>query len=90
MPFENFFRLGAERGICTGSGAWELTARWSFVDLNDKNIRGGNINDITLGVNWFMNPYTKLVFNYIHAFLNHPTRGHSDTDIYGVMAQVDF
>jgi len=90
IPFENFFRVGTDRGICTGRGAWELTGRWSFVDLNDKNVRGGNINDLTLGVNWFMNPYTKMVFNYIHAFLNHPTRGHSDTDIYGAMVQVDF
>lgn len=89
-PFENFFRLGTERGIATGSGAWELTARFSYVDLNDKNIHGGTVNDLSVGVNWFMNPYTKMVFNYIRASNNNPTIKWSDTSIYGVMAQVDF
>jgi hypothetical protein len=41
-------------------------------------------------VNWFLNPYTKMVFNYIHASLNDPVAGWSDTGIYGAMAQVDF
>jgi phosphate-selective porin OprO and OprP len=40
-PFSEFFGLGAKRGIC-GWGAWELAARWSFLDLSARNINTAN------------------------------------------------
>lgn len=90
MPFENFFCIGTDDGICTGWGAWELAGRVSVLDLNDANIRGGSITDLTAGVNWYWNPYTKLVFNYVHSHVNDPTFGQSDTGITAMRAQVDF
>lgn len=90
MPFENFFRVGTDGGVCTGWGAWEIAGRVSVLDLNDDNVRGGSITDLTAGVNWYWNPYTKLVFNYVHAHANHPTFGRSDTGITAMRAQVDF
>jgi hypothetical protein len=37
-----------------------------------------------------LNAYTKLQFNYIRAFLDNPTTGNSNTDIFAMRAQVDF
>ena len=54
----------------------------SWIDLNDDDVRGGELTDVTLGVNWYMNAYAKVQFNYIHAFLDNPTFGDSDTGIY--------
>ena len=50
-----------------GMGALELTARYSKLDLSDRDIDGGNLDDITLGVNWYLNPNTRVTLNYVHA-----------------------
>lgn len=46
-------------------GAWQLGVRFSYLDVNDKAVQGGQIYDWTVGVNWFLNPNMKLQFNYI-------------------------
>src|SRR5262245_10259133 len=33
-------------------GAWQIGARFSYLDLNDKAIQGGDLHDWTLGLNW--------------------------------------
>jgi len=65
MPNHNFNPWGAncEAGI----GAWELAGRFSYIDLNDQNIRGGQMHDYTAGMNWYLNPYWKIQFNYIYS-----------------------
>ena len=73
-----------------GSGAWELAARWSYLDLNDADVRGGRLNDVTLGLNWYLNRFTKFQFNYIRASLNSRVNGASDANIVAARAQVDF
>ncbi len=73
-----------------GQGAWEIATRWSIIDLNDADVRGGILNDVTFGLNWYLNRYTKFQFNYIHAFLDSPVNGKSDADIAVVRAQVDW
>jgi phosphate-selective porin OprO/OprP len=55
-----------------GWGAWELTARYSFLDLNSNEnlttanggFAGGEQEIITLGVNWFLNTNLKLMAEY--------------------------
>ena len=73
-----------------GLGAWEIAARYSYLDLNDSTIRGGTISDFTAGVNWYWNPYTKMVFNYVHSVPDSPVFPKSATDMFGVRAQIDF
>jgi phosphate-selective porin OprO/OprP len=48
-----------------GCGAWQVGARFSYLDLNDKAIRGGVVYDWTVGLNWFLNPNMKVQLNYI-------------------------
>ncbi|MEM6691622.1 MAG: porin [Planctomycetota bacterium] len=78
--------VGAERGI----GAWEIAFRWSQLDLNDADVRGGRLNNLTTGLNWYVNPYTKFQWNYIHSILDDSTGVESEADIFAMRAQVDF
>lgn len=79
-------------------GAWELCARLNYINLNSNGVKGGRLIDPTFGLNWYMNPYTKLSFNYIPAYLNSPLRYtdplspsvNSQANAWGLQAQVDF
>lgn len=73
-----------------GMGAWEVACRYSYVDLNDAGVLGGRLNDITGGLNWYLNDFTKFQFNYIRANLDRAPAGDSHTDIFAVRAQLDF
>lgn len=85
----NNFKPVECHGWC--GGAWETTARLSYIDLTSNNIRGGVLTDATLGLNWYINPYTKFMFNYIHSWLDDRTTFNgSNANTYAVRAQVDF
>ncbi|MHC4544272.1 MAG: OprO/OprP family phosphate-selective porin [Planctomycetota bacterium] len=60
-PKENFSFGGG------GSGAWEVGLRYSGLDLDDSGISGGKLDTITAGLNWHLNPNTRIMWNYIHA-----------------------
>lgn len=79
-------------GSGSGIGAWELAARLSWLDLNGPNLPGPgrNLTDLTLGVNWYLNGFTKFQLNYINANLNDPQLGRSDANIYAIRGQIDF
>jgi len=44
-----------------GWGSWEVYSRWSNVDLNDQQIKGGRMNTLSLGINWW--PFQVFQFN---------------------------
>jgi phosphate-selective porin OprO/OprP len=80
----------AEPGDCYGPGGWEMALRWSYIDLNNDNIRGGRLADVTAALNWYLNGYAKIQFNYIRAMQQKHLSPNSSTDIFGVRAQVDW
>ena len=47
-----------------GNGAWEIAARYARINLNDILIQGGELQDFTFGVNWYLNPNTRFMWNY--------------------------
>lgn len=59
VPHRNF-------GDCGGLGAWQVGARYSKLDLVDGLMDGGTLEDVTLGLNWFLNPNLKIQNNYIY------------------------
>jgi len=50
-------------------GAVEIAARYSYINLRDttqdKKEDGGTQEDVTIGVNWYVNNEIKVIFNYI-------------------------
>jgi len=63
-------------------GGFEVGVRFSYLDLNDKFVRGGKTWDITAGVNWHLFSNARLSLNYVHSELN--DRDHSsDSDLDG-------
>lgn len=68
-PLENFFWVAGEDG-CNyfARGAWQVGARYNYLDLNDQGINGGELHNVTAGLNWFFNPNTKWQFNYVATY----------------------
>ncbi len=67
-------------------GAFEVAARYSGMDLNDDNIRGGILNQQTLGINWYLNPNFRWMVNYVHSHVN----GVGYSDIIETRFGIDF
>ncbi|HKY69665.1 MAG TPA: porin [Gammaproteobacteria bacterium] len=59
-------KFGAVKPRCW-YGAWEVGARFSTVNLNDKDILGGKEHNTTLGLNWFFNKNLRISGDYIFA-----------------------
>jgi len=49
-----------------GFGAIELSLRYSNINLDDSDMQGGSMSSITGGINWYLNPATKVAFNYVY------------------------
>jgi phosphate-selective porin OprO/OprP len=46
-----------------GWGAWQVGFRYGYLDLQDKGVNGATLNDLVLGLNWFLNPNAKIQWN---------------------------
>ena len=46
-------------------GAVEVAARYSTLDVSDGAVLGGEMDNYTIGVNWYLNDYARLMANYI-------------------------
>lgn len=80
-PFENFFLVNRCRGgLGGGWGAWQVAMRYSYLDLTDNDILGGEENNVTLGLVWYMSSHMSMQFNAIYGDIdNHePVGGYTD------------
>ena len=85
------YRNGVFKGVTPSNerGAWELTARYSRLSLDDGAIRGGTENNLTLGVNWYFREHLRIMANYIK--VKSDRRGISDNpNILDLRAQLSF
>ncbi len=73
------------------NGAVEIAARYDYINLNNKDVRGGSEHDVTVGLNWFVNQQVRLSANYIRADIRPANDAAKRTlDIIGMRAQVRF
>jgi phosphate-selective porin OprO/OprP len=88
-PNKNF-RWGRGKG----KGAIELAARYSELDLSDEGIDGGRLQDLTLGVNWYLNPNTRVMLNYVRTnvdrLVNDIRLDDDNADLLSMRFQIDF
>ncbi len=63
MKGGNLFKKG-------NHGALELIARISTVDLNDGAVAGGEMTNLSVGMNWYLTRATRLMFNYVYSDVN--------------------
>ncbi|MBI2800922.1 MAG: hypothetical protein HYX63_11690 [Gammaproteobacteria bacterium] len=80
----NPFKLGA-----AGWGAVELGLRFSSLDLNDRDIHGGKLQDLTAGLNWYLNRFVRLSANYINV-LGLDGGAHNGEDLNAVQFRAQF
>ena len=66
------FRSDESGCRCFGTGAWQVGARYNYLDLNDKGLNGGILHNVSAGVNWFLNPNMKVQFNYMATYRDAP------------------
>jgi phosphate-selective porin OprO/OprP len=81
-------------------GAWEIAARVSYMDLNDKanqialgGIHGGYEINYTGALNWYWNNYFRLQLNFIHANVRNgggATSRKTDANIIGIRAHQEW
>jgi phosphate-selective porin OprO/OprP len=68
-----------------GWGAWEVSSRWSSIDLKDRSVDGGRLDILSFGVNWWLTPVFNVNLNY--RLINNQTNGLSG-DSSGIMARM--
>jgi phosphate-selective porin OprO/OprP len=102
-PYSNFFGTGREHGMC-GWGAWEVAARWTYLNIAATPTtvvnptpattppipNAGVLNESTLALNWFWNPYTRVQFNWIHSMMQYNSFGFRALDTFGSRFQIEF
>lgn len=76
-PYKNgaFTRVKPRTSIDQkGPGAIEILVRYSVLDSSDSNSctsfgeleTNGRTKDITLGINWYLNPYARVMYNFVN------------------------
>lgn len=70
-----------------GNGAWELGLRYSSLDFSEATAADQTMDDITAGVNWYPNAFTKVQLNVIQSQLE---RGALDEDAIITMLRFQF
>jgi phosphate-selective porin OprO/OprP len=76
-----------------GFGAFELAFRYSVLDLSDEDVRGGVQDIVGVGINWYLNPNMRLMFNYLRLLeLTDSDQGYDgeEPDMFQMRAQLNF
>jgi len=83
--------------VTSDKGAAQLTARYDVLDLNNNGVAGGVQKTAIVGVNYYLNPYMRIMANYSHAKITGATNvsandllGNNKINAFGLRAQVDW
>ncbi len=74
-----------------GWGAWEVAARYSFLDLDDAGLpdTARSMQNATIGLNWYLNPNVRIMWNYIRSCVDGADTSDA-ANIFMTRVQVDF
>ncbi len=50
-------------------GAWQVGLRYDWLDLNSGQVSGGFNQNVTVGLNWWLNPNLRFMVNYVCGFV---------------------
>ena len=90
-PYTPFWLTrNGDGGTSWGRGAWELAARWNYLDLNNGDIAGGKSQALEMGVNWFLNTNFKFQFMYLWQDRYHLAPGQVPGTIDGLGIRTQF
>lgn len=85
---------GGSFGRVKANGAWELAVRYSMVSMDDEplagGVAGGELTDITLGANYYVNPNLRFMFNYVMAEGEYAGGLTEEPNVFQVRASFDF
>jgi len=66
-----FDRIRVAQNVNSGGwGAWEISARWSNLNLNGGNVEGGKMGTFSLGLNWWPTGSINVNANYRYTTLD--------------------
>jgi len=91
-----FDRVRPKKNFAPGEGkwgAWEVGVRYSVLDLNDRGIQGGEGRDLTVGLNWYLYPTTRVMFNYVYSIVKdrvNPSIDQGKLNLFQVRVQLAF
>jgi phosphate-selective porin OprO and OprP len=77
---------------CCCLGAFELVARYDVLDLSDGAVLGGEITAWTAGLNWYLSPHTRLMFDVTNQTIENRNTGGviiNDADLLAFLMRVD-
>jgi phosphate-selective porin OprO/OprP len=67
-------------------GAWQVAFRYDVVDLSEKDVQGGQLQDLTTALNWYLTPNARVMANYVHGHRS----GDGNVDSGGLRFQIDY
>ncbi|MDQ6867568.1 MAG: OprO/OprP family phosphate-selective porin [Pseudomonadota bacterium] len=78
-----------------GTGAWEVGARFSELNLNDAGIQGGREQDLTVGLNWYPDIGIRFMANWIRVMqlaapFDRPSLNGAHPNIFVMRTQVNW
>ena len=82
--------------LCCCWGGWELAVRYDALDLEDGTVNGGEQGTLVIGVNWHLNPNTRVMFNYFYVevdggnYQGRNINNNVDFSGFGIRLQVDW
>lgn len=86
--YHGFGRVKPNKNLGDGDGlgAWELAFRFTSANLDSKSIIGGQQENISIGLNWYLNSATRIKFNNVLANV----KGKGNANVFQVRFQIDF
>ena len=97
MPTSEFGRLEPRQNFSIKKGTWgafELAIRYAYIDVTDKNVRGGQEGRLSTDLNWYLNSAVRMVFDWTRVLNakngNTVTNSAKGLDVFSYRLQITF